>query len=108
MNPGRAPGRVLRHHLEDQILNVLREFFPSDSISHLGDQVPVHAKASTMPTDHGLRRDNNERVLPSGPEATGGDPEELVIETEFGFRVPALQHRELLPKGQILQEQVLA
>ena len=34
MNPGRAPGRVLRHQLEDQILNVLRELLPSDSISY--------------------------------------------------------------------------
>ena len=62
MNPRRAPGPVLRHHLEDQILNVLREIFPADSISHPGDQAPVHAKACPMPTDHGLRRDNDERV----------------------------------------------
>jgi len=61
-----------------------------------------------MPTHHGLRRNNNERLLPSGPEPESGDPKELVEETEFGFGMPALQHHELLPEREILQEQILA
>jgi hypothetical protein len=59
-----------------------------------------------MPTNHGLRRDKNERLLPSGPEPASRDPKELVEETEFGLGMPALQHRELLPEGQVLQEQI--
>jgi hypothetical protein len=61
-----------------------------------------------MPTDHGLRRDKDERLLPGGPKPASGNPKEFVEETEFGFGMPALQHRELLPEGQILQEQVPA
>ena len=108
MNPRCAPGRVLRHHLENQISDFLGEFPSRHLRSRFGDQAPVHAKTSTMPTDHGLRRDKNERLLPGGPEPASGDPKELVEETDFGFGMPALQHRELLPEGQILQEQVPA
>lgn len=81
---------------------------PTDSFSRLGDQAPVHAKASTMLTDHCRRRDNNERLLPSGPEPASGDAKEFVQGAELGLGMPALQYRELLPARQILQEQVLA
>jgi len=57
-----------------------------------------------MPSDHGLRRDNNEKLLPSRPEPASGDPKDLAEEAEFGFGMRALQHRELLPEGQIIEE----
>ena len=63
MNPGSAPGRVLGHHLEDQIPDLLGKLLPSDSLSHPGDQAPVPAEAGTMPTDHGLRGDDDERTV---------------------------------------------
>ncbi len=33
---------------------------------------------SAVPTHHRFGRDHNEGLLPSGPESTNGDPEELV------------------------------
>jgi hypothetical protein len=54
VNPGSAPGRVLRDHLEDQIPHFLGHLLPSDSPPHPGDQTPVQAEAGAMPADPGL------------------------------------------------------
>ena len=44
----------------------------------LGDQPPVQTESGPVPTHDGFGRDHNEGLLPSGPETTGDDPEELV------------------------------
>ncbi len=108
VDAGSTPGRVLAHHLENQISDFLGESSSTNLLSHPGDQAPVHAEASTMPTDHGLRGDHNERLLPSGPKLAREHPEELIERTELGPGMPAFQEGELLPKRQVLKEQALA
>jgi hypothetical protein len=61
-----------------------------------------------MPADHGLGGDHHESLLPSGPELASERPEEFVERAELGPGMPALQHSELLPKCQILQQKTLA
>jgi hypothetical protein len=60
-----------------------------------------------MPADHGLWSDNQESLLPSGPEAAREHPEEFVQRAELGPGMPALQYGELLSKRQILKQKVL-
>jgi hypothetical protein len=54
-----------------------------------------------VPPNHRLRRDDNEVLLPAGPNSPSNHLEELIEETEDRPRMVALQHRELLPKYEI-------
>ena len=68
MNPRSTPRWVLGHHSEYQIADFLCELIPASSFSRSGDQAPVQAEARAMPADHGLGSDDDESLLPSGPE----------------------------------------
>jgi len=103
-----TPGRVLGNHLENQISDCFGESSSTDLFFHSGDQAPVQTKSASVPTNHGLRGDQEERLLPSGPELAREHPEKLIERTELGSGVPALQHGELLSKRQVLKEQALA
>ena len=63
------------------------------------------AEAGTVPAGHGLRRDDDERTLPSGPEPVREHPEEFVQGADLWVAVLAFQYSELLPERQVLQEQ---
>jgi len=78
----------------------------SDGPPDFGDQLPVQAESCLVPTHHGFGRDRNEGLLPSGPESADGDPEELIEEAEDRPWTAPLQHRELLPEREILQEEM--
>jgi hypothetical protein len=78
MDAWRSPRWVLNDHPEDQFLNFLRRLSSPDGTPDLGDQLPVQTESAPVPTHHGLGRDRNEGLLPSGPESADGDPEELV------------------------------
>jgi len=100
-----TPGWVLRHHPEDQLPNFRRQFFSTDLFSRLRDPTPVQSKTSTMPANDRLRIDQQERLLPSTPETTGEYPEDFVNRSDPRSGVLALQHPQLLPESEILQEQ---
>src|SRR5258708_7837191 len=74
----RSPRWVLNDHPENQFLNLLRRLSSPDRPPDLGNQLPVQTESAPVPTHHGFGRDRNEGLLPSGPESTNGDPEELV------------------------------
>ena len=78
MNAWRSPRGVLNDHSEDQFLNLLRRLSSPDGPPDLGDQPPIQTESGPVPTHDGFGRDHNEGLLPSGPESTNGDPEELV------------------------------
>ena len=103
MNPRSTPGRIVCRHLEDEIPDLLGWLLPSDSLFHPGDQAPVPAEAGTVPADHGLRRNDDERTLPSGPEPVCEHPEEFVQGADLWFAVLAFQYGELLPERDVLQ-----
>ena len=105
VNAGRAPSRVLGHHAKDQISNFFRDSSPTNHSAGLGDGTPVECESRSMPADHGLRSHDEESLLPSGPEPSGQDPEELIECSESWPRVPAFQCRELLAKSQVFKKQ---
>jgi len=106
MNAWRSPRWVLNNHPENQFSNFVRCLSSPDGPPDFGDQLPVQAESCLVPTHHGFGRDRNEGLLPSGPESADGDPEELIEEAEDRPWTAPLQHRELLPEREILQEEM--
>src|SRR5260221_10327509 len=96
MDAWRSPRWVLDDHPEDQFPNFLRCLSSPDGPPDSGDQLPVQTESGLVPTHHGFGRDRNEGLLPSGPESTNGDPEELVDQVKSWPRMPTLQDDELL------------
>ena len=105
VNARHAPSWVLRHHTENQLPNFRRQFFPTDLFSRLRNPTPVQSKTSAMPANHRLRIDEHESLLPSTPETAGEYPEDFVHRPHPGSGMLALQHGQLLPEGEIFQEQ---
>lgn len=61
-----------------------------------------------MPTDHRLGRDHDERLFPLRPKSTDGNPEKLVEDAEARPRAAPLQHGELLPEHEVLEDEIPA
>jgi hypothetical protein len=61
-----------------------------------------------MPSDNGLRLNENQCLLPSTPERPQDHPEQSVRNSKSRLRMPLPQNRKLLPKREIFQKQVAA
>ena len=90
VDAGATPGGVLGYHAEDQVLDLFREPVSPNLFSDLGDKAPVQTEAGSMPTNHGFRSHDDERLFPPRPESAGDHPEKYVEHAEFGFGVLAL------------------
>jgi len=106
MDARRSPGRVLSHHLEDQIPNRIGNTPPPCRLSDPGDPAPLETKARTVPSNHCLWRDHNQSFFPGGPEAMGSDPKQFVENIQPWPRTPTLQKSKLLPEREVLQEKI--
>ena len=58
-----------------------------------------------MPANDRLGIDEHESLFPSTPETAGEYPEDFVNRPHPGSGMLALQHGQLLPESEILQEQ---
>ena len=61
----------------------------------------LRPEAGPVPADHRLRGDDDERLLPTGPDAPSKYPEEPIEGTKARPWMPALQHGELLAKHKV-------
>jgi len=61
-----------------------------------------------VPTDDCFRGDQDERLLPTGPETPSNYPEESVKVSEALARMAPPQHSQLLTQCQILKEETLS
>jgi hypothetical protein len=59
-----------------------------------------------MPSNHRLRRDDDQSFFPGGLELMGSDPEQFVEQIEPWPRMSRFQNGELLPKREILQRKL--
>src|SRR5664279_399037 len=101
----RSPPWVLRDHAKDQLAHFPADWFSSDRLSSSRDPAPVQPKAGPMPTNHGLRGDEDQRSLPVRPNFSQNDPEQLVDGAQSRTRSLCVQSQQLLPKGEVLQEE---
>jgi hypothetical protein len=58
-----------------------------------------------MPTNHSLRSDEDQRSLPPRPDSSQNDPEQPVAGTQPKARSFGMESRQLLPKGEVLQQE---
>jgi hypothetical protein len=100
----RTPSSVFSHHAEDQVARFPGKSLPADRLSHSGNQPPVKTETSPVPPHDRLRRDDNQRILPFGPDAPGGHPEQFVEHVQPWPRMPTFEHCELLTQSEILQQ----
>jgi hypothetical protein len=106
MYPRRSPGRVLGDHPENQLPNPLRCRRSPNLCSDSGDQPPIQTEAGPVPPNHRFRRDDDEGLLPTRPDSPGDYPEEFIEKAEDRPWTAPLQHSELLPEREILQEEM--
>jgi hypothetical protein len=61
-----------------------------------------------VPADDRLGFHDGQYVSPTGPGLTQGHPEDPILRLELGSRLRPREHRDLLAKGQVLENQVRA
>jgi hypothetical protein len=103
VNARRSPSRILGHHSEDQLAQLLRSLPSPDWSPDSGDQPPIQTKASTVPTDHGFGGDDNEGLLPSGPKPAGDDPADPIKYLQPWPGMLSFQYCKLLAESEILK-----
>ena len=106
VDAGSTPGRILRHHTEDQIPHFLRQSLPTNLFSRLRDKAPLQAKTSPMPADDRRRINQHEGLLSGTPETTGEYPEDFVNRPHPGPRMLALQRGQRLTESEIFHKQI--
>jgi len=72
VNPGCAPGRIGQSHRFHLISDFRINFWSS---RNLGFEFPEKLEALAMPADHGVRRNDDKDITPSGPYPGEDDPE---------------------------------
>lgn len=105
MNARCSPPRILAHHAKNQLSNLLWGRPSPNRPSHPRNQFPIQPKTCSVPADHRIGRDHDERLFPLWPESTYCNPEGLIEKPEVWPRMAALQDDELLAEDEILKEQ---
>jgi hypothetical protein len=101
----RTPGGIFNDHLKDQVTDFFGNSLPAAHwVSGLAQHGPVQSESSAVPAHNCLGHDEEERLFPLGPELASGAPKELVEHTESWFGMSALECRQLMPQGKILQK----
>src|SRR5271166_2363515 len=78
----RSPRWVLRDHAKDQVAHFPAYRSSSNRMSCARDPTPVEPKASPMPADDSLRRNQDQRPFPSRPRSPKSDLEQFVKDAE--------------------------
>ena len=71
-------------------------------------QAQYNSKAGPMPADHGLRLDNDQRLLPTRPQAFQRDPEQLIETAQSRARSFGMDSQQLLAQGEVLENEVFS
>src|SRR5271169_4479684 len=101
----RSPRRVLSNHPKDQLAHFPADWLPSNRLLGARDPTPVQPKPGPMPANHGLRGDKDQRFLPARANFSQNDPEQPVGGAQSRARSLVVQSQQLLPKGEVLQEE---
>jgi len=107
MNPWRAPGWVLPNHAEDEFAEFNADALPAGTWM-AREPGPIQLEAGPVPSHNGLRLNENQCLPPPGPEPPQNHPEKSVGNGNARMGTPPFQDSKLLPKSQILQEEIAA
>jgi hypothetical protein len=99
---GAPPGRVLVDHAEDEFAQLFGDAFSSQTVAMLRKPRPVQLESRLMPTNNGLRLDEDQRLLPFRPKPPQDNPKQFVRGCKSRLGMSPFQDGELLPKSQIL------
>ena len=102
------PGPVLGNHAKDEFLQFPADAFSSCAVPMPRKPRPKQLESSPVRATDSLRLDEDQCPFPSRPEPPQHHPEQFVRSKNPRLRMPPLQNRKLLPKGQVFQEQVMA
>ena len=108
MDAWRSPSGVVLNHAEDQLAQLLRRRPSPNRSPDSGDHPPIHAKAGPVPADNSLRSDDDDRLLPSRPHPTDGNPEEPVKQIESRSKTTPFQHGQLLSQHEVFEDEIPA
>ena len=100
MNAWCSPVRILGFHASNQSANLRAHLWPARMA---GSPTPKQTEAGAVPGHHCFGFDQNQRVSPTGIQATHCDPEESVQTSESGTGLLPFEHCELLPQSNGLQ-----
>ena len=104
MNTRSTPGWVLGHYAEGELAHFECDSLPATTGAMLRKPRPIRFESGTVPSDNGLRLDENQRLLPPTPKTSQHHPEQSVRGRKVRLRMFLLQDGKLLPKRQILQQ----
>jgi len=96
----RSPKRVLARHSTNQLANL--SFDPRASGFPLRLPSPKELEALAMPSNNGVRLDDEQDRTPTWPDPGQADPEQAVAVAELRALRGPLQNRQLLAKSEIL------
>src|ERR1019366_1276645 len=104
----RTPSSVLCHHAEDEVAQFPTHTSSARSSAMPRDPLPVQLETGAMPANNCLWLHENQCSLPTRPEPSQHHPEQPVSNPKPGLWMPPFQRSELLPEGEIFEEQVAA
>jgi hypothetical protein len=96
---------ILSVRVEDE---KFRYGFNWERLPGLRERPPIKLKASATPPDHGLRANDDESLLPSGPEPSGNYPEEFVAHSEARHGSSSPENHQLLAESQVFKKEFAA
>ena len=99
-----APSRIVSAHAPDEVDVFARNFGPAD---FLGSRLPapIEFEALAMPSDDGLRLDDDEGLLPAVPDSGEPHPEGAIAGAEPRMLLLSLVDSELLPQGEVFKHE---
>jgi hypothetical protein len=106
VNAWRAPSSVVCDHAKDEVAQFPADGFSPHASSMPRNPGPIHLESGSMPANHRLWLDENQRLLPSAPESPQDQPEQSISGNKPRLRVPPFQNGQLLPKREVFQEKV--
>jgi hypothetical protein len=93
---GAPPGWILGDHAEDEIPNLLGGRSSARLLRDPGNQPPIQKETGSMPTNDRFWSDDEERLLPTGPDSPSNYAEDPVERAQARSRTAALQNGKLL------------
>ena len=77
-----SPRWVLGNHPEDQVSHSFRRRHSPDARPGFRNQPPVQTESGPVPADYGFGRDDDEGLLPTGPDPPSNYPEDFIEDAE--------------------------